>query len=495
MVTTLHSSSSPGPSTSVPASSLTSPAVKTSPEPTPDVLSARATPVLPEREQYEIMSLSPRREQILALINRYPGLNSAQLGELIKVTPAVASGVLCELIEKQLVHRRRSQPQADKKIPPYVYFYGRDLMSEGSAIQRRKKTDPEVKSTQSISATRRLKKTPRPAASSSTAPVSGSANTTRPLQETVRRAPPPPVSADPALFDEVLKEEGLDVELFAEQADTSAHHVESGEGAKSIEYTPNDRATEAPAGEEIVQVSFDAKPNSATVKQVKTVMTPAVEGLRPPPVAAAASTPVSASVSASVSTVSPIRRAAIAPVGTGVPGAIVSSLSEAIDELSDRLSDVVDGMAEHFSERLSTALSDLVVQAISEKLTAKLHNKTVARLEDAIDSMLPKEVASIEEDAAERMKLSSVVIVGLLPEQENMIKDEFKDCFRLRFWKDGNPKSLREISGNADHILTFVDKIGHKHEDAILASGRKPDRVTGGMSSLRKRLTEIYVNH
>ena len=92
------------------------------------------------------------------------------------------------------------------------------------------------------------------------------------------------------------------------------------------------------------------------------------------------------------------------------------------------------------------------------------------------------------------MKLTNVVIVGLLPDQENMIKGEFKDCFRLRFWKDGNPKSLREISGNADHILTFVDKIGHKHEDAILASGRKPDRVTGGMSSLRKRLTEIYVN-
>lgn len=487
MVTTLHSSSSPGPSTSVPASSLTSPAVKTSPEPTPDVPSARATPVLPEREQYEIMSLSPRREQILALINRYPGLNSAQLGELIKVTPAVASGVLCELIEKQLVHRRRSQPQADKKIPPYVYFYGRDLMSEGSAIQRRKKTDPEVKSTQSISATRRLKKTPRPAASSSTAPVSGSANTTRPLQETVRRAPPPPVSADPALFDEVLKEEGLDVELFAEQADTSAHHVESGEGAKSIEYAPNDRATEAPAGEEIVQVSFDAKPNSASANNVKTVMTPAVEERKPPPATVPPSAPISA--------MTPIRRAAIAPSGKGVPGAIVSSLSEAIDELSDRLSDVVDGMAEHFSERLSTALSELVVQAISEKLTAKLHNKTVSRLEDAIDSMLPKEVASIEEDAAERMKLSSVVIVGLLPEQENMIKDEFKDCFRLRFWKDGNPKSLREISGNADHILTFVDKIGHKHEDAIVAAGRKPDRVTGGMSSLRKRLTEIYVNH
>lgn len=482
MVTPLHSSSNPEPSTATAASSPATPsssAVKTGPAPTQGVPPARTTPVLSEKEKYEIMSLSPRREQILALINRYPGLNSAQLGELINVTPAVASGVLCELIEKQSVHRRRSKPQADKKIPPYVYFYGRDVMADGSAIQRRKKTASEVEPTEASPTTKRLKRTPRPAASGSAAPASPS--TVRPPQETVRRAPPPPVSADPALFDEVLKEEGLDVELFAEQADASAQHVESIEGAKHV------RATEATAREDIVQVSFGAKPTpAASANNVKTVMTPAVEERKPPPATVPPSAPISA--------MTPIRRAAIAPSGKGVPGAIVSSLSEAIDELSDRLSDVVDGMAEHFSERLSTALSELVVQAISEKLTAKLHNKTVSRLEDAIDSMLPKEVASIEEDAAERMKLSSVVIVGLLPEQENMIKDEFKDCFRLRFWKDGNPKSLREISGNADHILTFVDKIGHKHEDAIVAAGRKPDRVTGGMSSLRKRLTEIYVN-
>ena len=428
-----------------------------------DVVPARTTPVLSESEKQEILNLSPRREQVLALVNRYPGLNSTQLGELINVSMTAASGVLCELFDKQYVHRRRTVAQPGKKVAPYVYFYGRESGQIHAVAPVAGQAQPIPLSTDAFSETK-----------AATQPAEH-ASALRATPSPVRRhaPPPPPVAADPSLFE--AEERAL---LEAMKAPATPEFEPASVPAAPVKPVPIEDETkpaviahgEATQGQEkgiqeddkdVVQVHFEAtasKPAAPVPGRLGTM-------------------PVQA-------------RTKPAPASS----AIVASLSGAIDELSDRLADVVDGMAEHFSERLSSALSDLVVQAISAKLNAKLHSKTVARLEDVIDNMLPNEVASIEDEAANRMKLANVVIVGLLPDQENMIKDEFKDCFRLRFWKDGNPKSLREISGNADHILTFVDKIGHKHEDAILASGRKPDRVTGGMSSLRKRLTEIYVN-
>lgn len=429
----------------------------------PNVVPARTTPVLSESEKQEILNLSPRREQILALIDRYPGLNSTQLGELINVSMAATSGVLCELFDKQYVHRRRTVPQPGKKVAPYVYFYGRE---SGQLHAVEPVADQAPADTLSTGALPETKVATQPAEQAS-AP--------RATPSPVRRhaPPPPPVAADPSLFEaeerallESMKAPATTEPVSVTAAPVKTVPIESDPKPEVIaqgEATQKEEEGIHEDENDVVQVHFEA-PTPKTVTP-----TPAPTRLGTMPAQA---------------------RAKPAPASS----AIVASLSGAIDELSDRLADVVDGMAENFSERLSSALSDLVVQAISAKLNAKLHNKTVARLEDVIDSMLPNEVASIEGEAAERMKLANVVIVGLQPDQENMIKDEFKECFRLRFWKDGNPKSLREISGNADHILTFVDKIGHKHEDAIIAAGRRPDRVTGGMSSLRKRLTEIYVN-
>lgn len=408
-----------------------------------DVVPARTTPVLSESEKQEILNLSPRREQVLALIDRYPGLNSTQLGELINVSMTATSGVLCELFDKQYVHRRRTVAQPGKKVAPYVYFYGRE---SGQIHAVEPVTDQAP---------------PQPL-SADPAPVRRHA------------PPPPPVAADPSLFE---AEERALLESMKAPATTESASVP----AAPVKTVPTVSETKPEA---IAQGEATHDQEEGIQEDDKDVVQVHFE--------APASKPA-APVPGRLGTM-PVQARAVPAPASPASSAIVASLSGAIDELSDRLADVVDGMAEHFSERLSSALSDLVVQAISAKLNAKLHSKTVARLEDVIDNMLPNEVASIEDEAANRMKLANVVIVGLLPDQENMIKDEFKDCFRLRFWKDGNPKSLREISGSADHILTFVDKIGHKHEDAILASGRKPDRVTGGMSSLRKRLTEIYVN-
>jgi len=426
-----------------------------------DVVPSRTTPVLSESEKQEILNLSPRREQVLALVNRYPGLNSTQLGELINVSMTAASGVLCELFDKQYVHRRRTVAQPGKKVAPYVYFYGR----ESGQIHAVEPVADQAPAETLLADTLPQTKAATQPAEQASAP--------RATPSPVRRhaPPPPPVAADPSLFE---AEERALLESMKAPAATEPASV----SVAPAQAVPAEIETKA---EVIAQGEAKQGQDEGIQEDDKDVVQVHFE---------APASKLAAPVPGRLGTMPVQARTKPAPASS----AIVASLSGAIDELSDRLADVVDGMAEHFSERLSSALSDLVVQAISAKLNAKLHSKTVARLEDVIDNMLPNEVASIEDEAANRMKLANVVIVGLLPDQENMIKDEFKDCFRLRFWKDGNPKSLREISGNADHILTFVDKIGHKHEDAIVAAGRKPDRVTGGMSSLRKRLTEIYVN-
>ena len=416
----------------------------------PDEVELIETPVLTEKERSALLELSPRREQIAKLIEMYPGLNSNQMGEILGVSPANVAGVLCDLIEKTRVHRIRPKMKADRKVPPYVYFYGRDVHGRGADIQGRKRADEDKEN-----------KSRSKSAVKQTAPVQPASSASS-VRATSHRQPPPPVPADPTEFEMI--------EALERSQETQSKPLEHDATAHPAAVPPAISADR----EDIVHVSFDTRPSA-----------PSATMPAPPPVAAPRPT----------RTLQP--PAAAHPVAVAAPSglSLTDALSGAIDELSDKLSVVVDQLADRFSENISTVLSEHIIRAISERLNQKLHQKTVAGLENVIDKMLPQEMASIESETTERAKLSSVVIVGLLPEQENMIKNEFKDCFRLKFWKDGNPKSLREISGNADHILTFVDKIGHKHEDAILASGKRPDRVTGGMSSLRKRLTEIYVNH
>jgi hypothetical protein len=94
-----------------------------------------------------------------------------------------------------------------------------------------------------------------------------------------------------------------------------------------------------------------------------------------------------------------------------------------------------------------------------------------------------------------RNRLPCVLVAGLLPAQAGMIQNEFGEVLKLRFADaSASLQQLKDSARGVDAAFTFTGKISHGVEEAIQATGTPLHRVSGGMSSLRDRLTRFVVN-
>lgn len=89
----------------------------------------------------------------------------------------------------------------------------------------------------------------------------------------------------------------------------------------------------------------------------------------------------------------------------------------------------------------------------------------------------------------------AVTVVGLLPGQASMIKDEFGSEFNLHFVTSAKNEATRlhGLCKTSDAVLTMTGFISHSLEKIIKSSGVRLVRVSGGMSSLRDELTMLYI--
>lgn len=91
----------------------------------------------------------------------------------------------------------------------------------------------------------------------------------------------------------------------------------------------------------------------------------------------------------------------------------------------------------------------------------------------------------------ERAKLKRVVVAGLLPGQEKMIKTEFGKDFNLGFYEVNQPVStLGLLAKRADHVLLITGKISHKHQTPVR---HHPGLiwVNGLMTDIRNKLVDL----
>lgn len=155
-----------------------------------------------------------------------------------------------------------------------------------------------------------------------------------------------------------------------------------------------------------------------------------------------------------------------------------SSMDELVLQLADRL-------ARSIAEQVQARLEDYLTQAIEAKLSP---------LPEAVrvEVELPLPAAPIKHKGDQL----HVCIAGLLPQQTQLIKQEFGKDMRIDFiGSDHNPKSVREKLAHADAAFVMTKFIGH-WLDKIAAESKVPvfQRITGGMTRLRDCLTSLYVS-
>lgn len=94
-------------------------------------------------------------------------------------------------------------------------------------------------------------------------------------------------------------------------------------------------------------------------------------------------------------------------------------------------------------------------------------------------------------------RLAKVLILGLLPGQENDIKREFKTFFNLRFMEaDCSHRELRQNAQSARFIFAMTGFINHPDEKQITSTAKdRYMRVDGGLTRLREALREAHATN
>ena len=138
-------------------------------------------------------------------------------------------------------------------------------------------------------------------------------------------------------------------------------------------------------------------------------------------------------------------------------------------------------------DTLASTLAHQIAESVRTKLVQELSVVSMSRAAPQIGVIHPPE--PLVEQARKRRFL----ICGLLPQQAGMLQTEFNEVFDLRFWKDETPGKLKSMIPGCERVLVATGKISHATCDIIKTTNTPIEYCQGGMSSLRDRLTKLYV--
>jgi hypothetical protein len=150
-------------------------------------------------------------------------------------------------------------------------------------------------------------------------------------------------------------------------------------------------------------------------------------------------------------------------------------------------------------ERMARLMGRRIARIMMEALQAEIEEQLDRMGNDLIEKWAEEAVRPAihrTQPATERAHKPKVLIAGLLPAQAGLISSEFGEVFDLRFYMtDDNLKKLRNmLRGGVDHFMTFTSKIEHQAEHMATSLGYKIIRCSGGMTMLREKLEELFIN-
>ncbi len=156
-----------------------------------------------------------------------------------------------------------------------------------------------------------------------------------------------------------------------------------------------------------------------------------------------------------------------------------SVLIEAISTLAN------EPVIESVHASSATSLIELIRKIVKEVISDEL-NSIISNANDIVNNKTHSVISTPTPP-----KLTKVLLIGLLPNQENIIKNEYSDMFELVFANRELPGGvLKGKASKCANTLVLTDFISHTVEKA-LSRVHGYVRVSGGISSLRVELNKI----
>ena len=131
-------------------------------------------------------------------------------------------------------------------------------------------------------------------------------------------------------------------------------------------------------------------------------------------------------------------------------------------------------------------LSKALVARFLDHFQKELSVQAKGRLSEIVRAVSP-------EVLVQRPRHPKVLIIGLQPQQAGIVQAEFGKDLDLRFWSDEDYGKLRSMAKASDYVISFLSNMGHKTTDCLKALNIKPEHNPGGLTTLKDRLTRIYI--
>jgi hypothetical protein len=149
----------------------------------------------------------------------------------------------------------------------------------------------------------------------------------------------------------------------------------------------------------------------------------------------------------------------------------IGGIGEMIQNLSDAIAkQIAASVVVSLQASLTRELASVVPQQAPKQLTLNLGN-------------LPPEPPVIK---------PRIGILGLLPQQVEVIEREFGDVFNINYWKEEGSSALKTIARSSE--IVFVTRwCSHSATETLKSVGAKWRFVEGGLSELKNLLTALYV--
>lgn len=166
----------------------------------------------------------------------------------------------------------------------------------------------------------------------------------------------------------------------------------------------------------------------------------------------------------------------------------VVELSTTSTPLGATLAECIDKLASAMAAEIAIKLEGLLTAHV-DQLTKSIPAVVTEALVPA-----PLEEPVTTDSSEPAVPRKSVIICGLWDHLHRFVLQEFRECFDITcFNPDEHPSRIAAKAKNADYVIVMSSYVRHAFTDNVNAGGAKPINVTGSMSMLRKKLTELYV--
>lgn len=137
--------------------------------------------------------------------------------------------------------------------------------------------------------------------------------------------------------------------------------------------------------------------------------------------------------------------------------------------------------------KLAALIAERVVEQALETITSSLEHHLPAPKTQAHGTGIEDFYAK----PPERNGKPSVLIVGLLPQQQAILQSDFHNSVKLSFFKDGTLKLMQQKAESVEHVLVICDFVSHAATEALKKHKDKTQLLRGGVTSVRGALASI----